>query len=99
RTIALPGPSEDFAQRVGGHTGRVSNLAFALALSPGGRRLYVPHVLEDTGADIAPAERFGGYGAGASQPIVATVTAVDAESEELNVPSDASVRGNFSFSL
>jgi DNA-binding beta-propeller fold protein YncE len=75
RRIALPGGSRS--------GDRLPNLTFAIALSPSGRTLYAPHVLEDTGQGIAPEVREGGYGAGAFEPIVATVTSIDAEAEEL----------------
>jgi YVTN family beta-propeller protein len=64
---------------------RQPNLTFAVALTPGGERLFVPHVLEDTGKDTPIEARSGGYGGAgeAFQPIVASVARFDAAGETL----------------
>jgi YVTN family beta-propeller protein len=99
RRIPLAGAQQSSLQRATGRGGRVPNLAFAMALSPGGRRLYVPHVLEDSGQNVEPQVRSGGYGAGTADPIVATVTTIDADSEELISEGDADQRASFGFAL
>jgi DNA-binding beta-propeller fold protein YncE/cytochrome c peroxidase len=100
RTIALPGASPGHLDKLTGGAGRVPNLTFALAVSPSGHRIYVPHVLEDTGQNVAPEVRSGGYGAGAFEPIVATLTTLDADAEELmGDEHDAQSRAQMGFNL
>ncbi|HZS40527.1 MAG TPA: hypothetical protein VFF06_27030 [Polyangia bacterium] len=87
RRIGLPGADRGEMARLAGAGGRMPNLTFAIALSPSGHRAYVPHVLEDTGQNVQPEVRSSGYGAGTFDPIVATLTAIDADAEELIDPS------------
>src|SRR5262249_4151308 len=44
RRVPLPGGHAD------GEENRRPNLTYAIAISPGGRRIYAPHLLEDNGA-------------------------------------------------
>ncbi len=60
----------------------------------------MPHALEDTGQNVAPEVRSGGYGAGAFEPIVATLTAIDADAEEvLGDDQNVTSRAGRSFTL
>jgi len=93
----IPLVARDRLVELTGAPTRLPNLTFALALSPSGRRVFVPHALEDTGAQVAPEVRSGGYGAGTAQPVVATVTTLDADAEEPR--GAARANGRFGFAL
>lgn len=99
RKIALPGATRDRLAELAGESSRVPNLTFAMALSPSGRRVFVPHDLEDTGAQVAPEVRSGGYGAGASQPVVSSVTTLDAEAELVRGEQRGGMRGRMGFAM
>src|SRR5207245_528487 len=99
RRVLLPGGERDEMARLAGGGGRMPNLTFAIALSPSGHRAYVPHVLEDTGQNVQPEVRSNGYGAGTFEPIVATLTAIDADAEELMAPMNVENAASFSSSL
>ena len=88
RALTLPAQDTGLPGRLSRRfmTKRQPNLAFGVAVSPGGTRLYVTHTMVDTGAARAAGVGIGGYGMGAAAPIVATVSTFDLETGELSRP-------------
>jgi len=91
RSAALPNQRDgwvselfDFATLEGLPT-RVAGGAFAVAMSPGGTRAFVPYVLKNDGSAIETFQP-GCYANGASVPSAATVAAVNLRSSEVQRP-------------
>ncbi len=85
RALTLPDKGTGLPGRLmgRGEQKRTPNLAFDLRVSPGGTRLFVTHVMADTGVTRAGVVATGGYGVGAANPLVATISTFDLETGKL----------------
>lgn len=86
--LTLPNQDTGLPSRLQGRfqNKRFANQAVSATVSPGGNRLFVAHVMVDTGSNRSASMAVGGYGMGAFAPIVATVSTFDLEKRELIRP-------------
>ena len=89
RTLALPAKGTGLPGRLmgRGEPQRIPNLAVSLTVSPLGNRLHVAHVMADTGEARSGGEALGGYGLGAANPLVATISTFDLTTGQLSRPN------------